>query len=158
MEKNKLYNIEEFLSAIVLLIMLVITFSNVIGRKFLNSSISFSEEITTSLFVLLTTLGTAIAIKRDTHLGLSFFTEKFSFKAQKASVVFGNSLGLLFSIILFFTGINMAYSEYILKQISITLQWPEWIYGSFVPFGAIFMIIRFAQALHKSIKKEACNI
>ncbi len=149
-------NIEEFLSAIVMFVMLNLTFANVIARYFLSSSISFTEEITTSLFVLLCALGAAIAVKRNAHLGLSLITDRFSEKWQKRFAVIGNSLGAIFSIILAYTGVKMAHHEYVLEQISITLQWPEWIYGSFVPIGATFIAVRFIQSVYKSIRaKEA---
>ena len=32
------------------------------------------------------------------------------------------------------------------------MQWPEWIYGCFVPFGAVFMTIRFAQITLEEIR------
>ena len=35
------------------------------------------------------------------------------------------------------------------------MQWPEWIYGCFVPFGAIFMTIRFAQITLEEIRTPA---
>lgn len=149
---NKIIDkIEEGLAAIVMLSMLLLTFSNVIGRYFLKSSISFTEEITTSLFVLLCTLGAAIAVKRNAHLGLSIITENLSVKAQYFFTLIASSFGLVFSLILLLTGIQMAYNEYLLEQISITLQWPEWIYGSFVPMGALFLIFRYIQSIFRTI-------
>ena len=32
------------------------------------------------------------------------------------------------------------------------MQWPEWIYATFIPFGAFFITIRFAQALVQELK------
>ncbi|MFZ7131044.1 MAG: TRAP transporter small permease [Eubacteriales bacterium] len=151
---NKIFNkIEESLAAVIMGLMLVLTFTNVIGRYFLSSAISFTEEITTSLFVLLCTLGAAIAVKKNAHLGLSIITERLSMKKQLYFSIFANLMGLMFAIILTITGAEMAYNEYLIKQISITLQWPEWIYGSFVPIGGIFLIVRFTQSILKNYKE-----
>jgi TRAP-type C4-dicarboxylate transport system permease small subunit len=139
-------NIEEVLSAIVMFVMLMLTFVNVIARYFLSSSISFTEEITTSLFVLLCTLGAAIAVKHNAHLGLSLITDKLSKHWQRRFYLLASVLGVIFSFVLLYKGIFMAIHEYELKQISITLQWPEWIYGSFVPIGAFFLTVRFIQS------------
>ena len=46
----------------------------------------------------------------------------------------------------------MVISEYVMKQISIALQIPQWIYGAFLPFGAFLMTIRFTQAMIDNIK------
>ena len=62
--KKILDNIEEVLCAICLSIMTIITFINVIARYVLSASLSFTDEITTYLFVLLSLLGSAIAAKR----------------------------------------------------------------------------------------------
>lgn len=152
---NKIFNnIEEVLSAIVMFFMLMLTFVNVIARYFLSASISFTEEITTSLFVLLSTLGAAIAVKRNAHLGLSLITDKLSKKGQKRFYLLACVLGAAFSLVLLYKGIFMAIHEYELKQISITLQWPEWIYGSFVPIGALFLTVRFIQAIFESLRQK----
>jgi len=141
---------EEYLSSVVFMVMLALAFVNVIFRNFA-TSISYTEEITTSLFVLLCLLGTSIAAEEESHLGLSVVTEFLPDKQRKIFAAAGNFLGTVFSIILLFTGIQMVIAEYELKQISIALQIPQWIYGSFLPFGAFWMAIRFGQSMLRNI-------
>lgn len=150
--KKFLSNFEAGLGSLVLVIMLGLAFINVIFRYFLSASISYTEEITCALFVLLCVLGTSIAAKDRGHLGLSLITEHLSERTQTIFSLVANVLGVLFSLILVYTGVGMAYSEYKMNQISITLQWPEWIYGSFLPIGALFMSVRFAQVAHSDLK------
>ncbi len=138
-------NFEENVCFLILNIMLTLAFSNVISRYFLHASISFTEEITTSLFVLLCTLGTAIAAKRGAHLGLSVITEHLSKKTENVLAGVANLLAAVFSGVLFYTGTLMALNQFQINAKSITLQWPGWIYGSFLPIGALFMVIRFGQ-------------
>lgn len=149
---------EEYLSCVIFLIMLALAFVNVIFRNFA-ASISFTEEITTSLFVLLCMMGTSIAAKYQGHLGLSVLTELMTEKSRQRFALVGNILGVIFSIVLGYTGIGMVINEYEMGQISIALQWPQWIYGSFLPFGALFMTIRFAQAgLNNISRLKGLNI
>lgn len=143
---------EELLSCFVFVFMLGLTFVNVIFRYCFSASISFTEEITCALFVLLCMLGAAIAAKHQTHLGLSVITERLKEKPRLFMAVIANILGVVFSLFLLFTGIKMTYNEYVLKQISISLQWPEWIYGSFLPIGSFFMAIRFGQSALSCIR------
>ena len=75
--------IEEILAAACLIVMTILTFANVVARYLFSASFSFSEEITTYLFVLLSMLGTAIAAKRRAHLGLSIVTDAVGPKAEK---------------------------------------------------------------------------
>ena len=151
--KKILNHIEEYLICIVFMFMLGLTFVNVIFRYFLTSSLSFTEEFTCALFVLLCVLGTAVAAKHQAHLGLSVLTELLSERGRQFAAAAANILGVVFSLILMITGIQMAYTEYVLKQLTIALQWPEWIYGSFLPIGAAFMAIRFGQATVACLKK-----
>ena len=73
---NKIFTqVEEKLSVIIYVVMLAITFANVIGRYYFRASISATDEITTNIFVLLSVIGTGIAAKSRSHLGLSVLTE-----------------------------------------------------------------------------------
>ena len=103
-------------------------------------------------------MGTAIAAKRQAHLGLSIVTDRVSPKARRALLIFGYGLATVFSAAVLVYGILMVRSEYILGQVTAAMQWPEWIYGCFVPFGAIFMTIRFAQITLKEIRTPADQV
>lgn len=150
--KKFLNHIEDYVGAVVFMVMLMLTFINVIMRNF-SASISFTEEITTSLFVLLCMLGTAIAAREQSHLGLGVITEMLPLKARKTLAVIGNILGIIFSCVLLVTGLDMVRTEIEMKQISIALQIPQWIYGSFLPIGSAFMIWRFGQAALQNYKE-----
>ena len=63
--------IEEIIAGICLTIMSILAFTNVLARYFFHASFSFSDEITTYLFVLLSLIGASIAAKRHEHLGFT---------------------------------------------------------------------------------------
>ena len=54
--------IEETICIVCLLAMTALVFANVFSRYVLHLSLSFSEEITTNLFVLLSMMGTAMSL------------------------------------------------------------------------------------------------
>ncbi len=68
--------IEELIIAVVLAVMSIITFLNVITRNFIQYSLSYTEEITINLFVLLTFVGAAIGVRRGAHFGFTLILEK----------------------------------------------------------------------------------
>lgn len=138
--------IEETICVVCTIVMTCITFANVVTRYTGIGSLSFSEEITTYLFVLLSMMGTAIAAKRRAHLGLTILPDAVNFKARKALLVFVYGLATVFSALLVYYGILMVINQYNLGMVTSAMQWPEWIYATFVPFGAVFVTIRFAQA------------
>ncbi len=144
--------IEEGLSAIALSAMLIITFANVVSRYALHASFSFADEVTTYMFVLLSLLGTAIAAKRREHLGLTILTDAVSPKTRKVLMIIGYIVAVVFSAAIFYYGILMVRNQVLLGQKTAAMQTPEWIYGSFVPFGAFFVLVRFLQALLGEIR------
>lgn len=155
-----LRKIEENLAIIVYIILIILTFSNVIGRYLLKSSISFTEEIAVNLFVLLSMIGVSIAVSDRAHLGLSALTELFPKRLQLLISCISNILGLIFGVVLLITGIIMVKNQIAINARTITLMWPAWIYGSFLPFGSLFIIYRFFECAimdfknYKSLKGE----
>lgn len=146
--------IEEILASVCLVVMTVLTFANVVARYLFSASFSFSEEITTYLFVLLSMLGTAIAAKRRAHLGLSIITDAVGPKVEKILRIIGYSVAVLFTGSIFYYGILMVRNQHLLGQVTAGMQWPEWIFGSFVPIGAFFATVRFLQVLIEEIKRN----
>jgi len=146
--------IEEIIAAACLIVMTILTFSNVVARYIFSASFSFSEEITTYLFVLLSLLGTAIAAKRGAHLGLSIITDAVGPKVRKALNCIGFFIATVFCLAIFWYGIGMVQNQRMLGQVTAGMQWPEWIFGSFVPIGAFFATVRFAEVLVKEIKSK----
>ncbi len=144
--------IEEIVAAVCLSVMTVLAFANVVARYVFSASFSFSEEITTYLFVLLSLLGTAIAARRRAHLGLTILTDVVSPKVRRVLHVIGYLFAVAFTGAIFFYGIQMVLSQRQLGQVTANMQWPEWIFGSFVPIGALFAMIRFVQVLVEEIQ------
>ena len=144
--------IEEIVAVICLSIMTILAFANVVARFVFSASFSFSEEITTYLFVLLSLMGTAIAARRKAHLGLTIITDIVNPKVRKILHIIGYVFAVAFSGAIFIYGIQMVMNQMRLGQVTANMQWPEWIYGSFVPIGAFFVVVRFGQALIEEIK------
>ena len=59
---------------------------------------------------------------------------------------------MAFTGAIFYYGILMVLSQRQLQQVTANMQWPEWIFGSFVPVGALFATVRFVQVLIEEIR------
>lgn len=147
--------IEEYICAVCTVVMTLLVFANVLSRYVLHMSLSFSDEITTNLFVLLSMMGSSIATRRRAHLGLTILTDAVPPKARKVLLTAGYAIGTVFCAALFWYGIEMVRHQINLGQVTPTMQWPEWIFGTFIPFGAVFLTIRFAQAAIEECKAPA---
>ena len=135
--------IEDIICAICMIIMTTLTFANIIARYVFSASFSFSEEITTYLFVLLSLIGSAAAARRKAHLGFTAILDLLPKGLQKVIQTMSYALATFFSAALFWYGISMVQSQIYHGQVTAGMQWPEWIFGSFVPIGAFFITIEF---------------
>ena len=136
--------IEEYICAVCTVVMTLLVFANVLSRYVLHMSLSFSDEISM--------MGTAIATKRRAHLGLTILTDAGPARLRKILLVIGFAIGTAFSAALCYYGIHMVLNQMKLGQVTPTMQWPEWIFGTFIPLGAFFVTIRFIQATIEEAK------
>lgn len=150
--KKIIDNIEEIVVVIALTVMTVLTFSNVVTRYIFNFSMNFAEEISTYSFVLLSLFGASIALKRGAHLGFTLLAEHVPAIVARIFEVISALCGVLFSGVIFWWGIQMTITQFQRGQLSLGVQVPEWIYGSFVPLGAFFLLIRFIQVFITAVK------
>ena len=147
--------VEDIICAICLIVMTTLTFANVIARYVFSASFSFSEEITTYLFVLLSLIGSAAA-RRKAHLGFTAILDLLPKGLQRAIQTMSYALATFFSAALFWYGISMVRSQIFHGQVTAGMQWPEWIFGAFVPLGAFFITIEFLFMLIDTVSdKEA---
>jgi C4-dicarboxylate transporter DctQ subunit len=143
--KKFLDNIENYIMAFGLFVMTFITVINVISRKFLGLSMSFLEELTTAMFILVSLLGAAQVARKGGHLGLSALTDLLPKKYQKYVALITWAVATFFSYFLIRYGFAMVQSEIRMNMRTPALGWPEWWFGMFVPVGGIFIFIRFTQ-------------
>lgn len=145
--------IENYLCIATFIIMLLLTFANVVSRFVLHFSLSFTEEIVTGLFVIASLAGTSVAVRRDSHLGLDFFVGYMPKAVQKVLSFVALILAVIMCGIMFYYGILMVRQEMFLQQVSATMQWPEWIYGMTVPVGAGILLLRYILGLIRQFMK-----
>ena len=154
MIKRIIDNLEEIICLIALAAMTVLTFTNVVTRYVFNFSMNFAEEISTYLFVLLSLFGASIAAKRGAHLGFTLLADHVPKIVARVFEIISALAGILFAGVIFYYGILMAATQYSRGQLSLGVQIPEWIYGSFVPLGAFFLLLRFVELLVKALIGE----
>ena len=83
--------------------MVILVFGNVVLRYGFNSGITFSEEFSRWLFVWLTFVGAALAMKDHAHLGMDSVVSRLSPAGKKEFFVISNLL-MLGCVVVFFIG------------------------------------------------------
>jgi len=150
-----LNRLEDNVCGIILLVMAILAFINVIARYIFLASMPWVEELNRLGLVILTYVGAAVALKNHSHLGLSIVTERLSPKWQKIVAVIGCAVGVFVCYIGIKYGFRMVASEYKNNVLTQGMQWPEYLYGMWLPIGCIILAIRFVQdAVYTILGKE----
>lgn len=143
---------EEILLSITFATITLITFANVVSRNLISLSLSFTEEITVNLLVLLTFVGTALGVRRYAHLGFTLLYDKGN-KAMKKLIVIVSSVasGVLFATLLYY-GLDMVLFQLQINQKTPALGMPQWILSLALPLGALLCLIRTVQVTFEELK------
>lgn len=138
-------NFEEYMCAVSLIIMTLVTFVNVLSRKIPSLNLAFTQEIVTTMFVWVCCLAAASAFKTDSHMGFSFFTDKLKGKPKLIHKVLRIVICFTCYAIWLVYGIRMVMGQYRSNLVTPVMQMPGWLIGIAVPLSAVLSMIRILQ-------------
>ncbi|MDO4329135.1 MAG: TRAP transporter small permease [Lachnospiraceae bacterium] len=137
--------VEKLVLAASTLLILVLTVGNVFSRKVIHQSWSFTEELVVAVFVLITLMAAALACREGELVNLTLLTDRLPRSLQKPSMILITLLSIIFTAILFKYGMDKVLTQMANGKRTFVLNWPEWIFWSFVPIGAGCMILHFLE-------------
>ncbi len=143
---------EEIILVIAFAAITAVTFLNVVTRNLAGVSISFTEEITINLLVLITFLGAAAGVRKYAHLGFTLFFDKGNRTFRLFIVFFTGLMGLLLFGVLCWYGIEMVQFQLMMGQKTPALGMPQWILSLALPVGAFMCVIRTIQVIFEEAK------
>lgn len=126
-------------------LILVLTVGNVLSRKVLHRSWSFTEELVVAVFVLINLVAAALACREGELVSLPLLTDRLPQKTRKPIAVIITILSVLFTAILFKYGMDKVLTQLENGKRTFVLNWPEWIFWSFVPIGSGCMVLHFIE-------------
>ncbi len=95
--------IVEWLMALALAIMVVLTFGNVVLRYAFNTGIDWAEELSRLMFVWLIFLGSILALRQRAHLGVEILQAALPPALRRVSAIISHVL-ILYALWLFLAG------------------------------------------------------
>ncbi|MDQ8024305.1 MAG: TRAP transporter small permease [Moraxellaceae bacterium] len=137
---NRCYRLLDWTVAAMLALMVVLVFGNVVLRYAFNSGISVSEELSRWLFVWVTFIGGAVALKENRHLGTDFLVARLPRRLKKLCCAVGYVL-MIFACWLVFRG---AYDQVVINAgtTSAVMEVPvAWFYASGLVFAILTTLI-----------------
>jgi TRAP-type C4-dicarboxylate transport system permease small subunit len=142
MSGDRKLDVEEYLLAILLMVMVALNFTGILARYWLHLSMPWITEVEVGLFLWMVFLAAGLTVVRDIHLGFSAFVDRLPARMQEISKVSGRLVFLFLFAILAWFGSRMVMNEIVNDQRTPTLGWPEWMIGAAVPIGAAVAIWR----------------
>jgi len=141
------------MSCILLVLMTGLCVLQVICRYVLKISLSFTEELARFLFIWITFLGTAMAVKKNQHVKMELLLDKLPDSLKLVFRTAAFLLTLLTYGILMYSGAIVVWKT--MRQTSAALNLPMgYIYAS-VPVSVAFMLVfEFTQFIGKRAGKQ----
>ncbi len=142
---------EKILLSLSILLMMINTTANALGRYVFNQSIYFSEELNQFLMVSVTFIGLAYAVRNGRNIRMTAIYDSLSHKKKKSLMIF---IAITTSMLMFLLAYE-AY-EYVMQlkeinRLSPALQLPVYLVYMIVPVGffmaGLQFFIRFIQNL-----------
>ncbi len=126
------------LCAFVLGMMVVIALIGIFFRYVLANALSWTEELTRYMMILVGMFGTALALWKDEHVGFTTMVDRLPPRWQKVAGVVSYLLVGALSLVMIFEGFRWVFSSGARAQI---LPIPMWIPLSLVPLGGVVILI-----------------
>jgi TRAP-type C4-dicarboxylate transport system permease small subunit len=138
---------EEFIAAMAMALLCVITMANVIVRYFTNISFAFTEEISVWLMVVMTLIGAAAAFVKRQHIAITYFADRLEPPARYwVGLMVLVACAAMFGLLAVF-GVRMAWEDYHYEVTSPALDVPQWLYTVWLPVLSFVVLVRLAQMI-----------
>jgi len=141
MKKNMFYinllfeKLEAFIVTFGILLMMLNTVANALGRYLFNHSFYFSEELNQFLIVIITFVGFSYAVRKGRNIRMTAIYDMLSTKKKKSLSIF---IAITSSMLMFY----LTYQAYFyvldlheINRLSSALQIPVYLVYSIIPIG-----------------------
>jgi TRAP-type C4-dicarboxylate transport system permease small subunit len=146
--------IEEFVAALAMALICLITFANVLVRYFTNESFAFTEEFSVFLMVVLTFVGASAAFAKNTHIRMSFVVEKLPSRiARRVEIAMMVAAAALFAIIVWY-GVRLLLDDWNFETTSPGIGIPQWIYTLWLPLLSAVITLRIAGRIVRLVRRK----
>lgn len=144
-----------YICAISTFLMTIIITGQVLSRYIVGQSLTWSEELGRYLFVWITFLGTAVAVKQGSHVALDLLVNKFSGVSKKVLMISNNGFIFLFGICLTYGGMKLVSLG--ANQTSPTLELPMNMVYAVIPISGIILLYFVFSETISIIKERPCQ-
>jgi len=149
---GRLEGVVETLMVIALGLIVLLVFSNVVGRYALGASFAGAEELSRLLFVWLVFLGAVLTLRRRAHLGVELVQARLPVWARRSCAIVTHLL-TLYALWLFLQG-SWTQTQIGLHNYSTVLHYPNALMASAGLLCAASMLLIVGSSLFKIILRR----
>lgn len=151
-----LEQLEEWLIALLLAVMVSITFTQVIARYVFNYSFVWALELTTVLFAWLIFLGMSYGVRKGSHIGVDALVKALKPGVRRVVGSIAAVLCIVYAVIVTIGGFQYVRKMYEIGILMQDLPIEQWIPRVILPLGFGLLAFRFGQVLWRlATGKEA---
>jgi len=148
--------LEEWLIALLLTVMTLITFGQVVARYVFNYSFVWALELNTFLFAWLIFLGAAYGVREGAHIGVDALVKSLSPAKARVTAIAATLLCMVYAVLLLVGGWIYVSKMYQVGIMAEDIPIPQWVPRLVLPIGGVLLFLRFGQLLVRLIRgKEA---
>lgn len=137
--------LERVLATLALVIIALISLSNVLVRYVTGGSFAFTEEFSVFLLVVLTFAGASVAMRRNGHIRVGLLERALPSGPRRVLIlVQWLCVALVLGLIVWF-GAKLTWEEYQWGSRSPGLGLPQWWYIAWLPLLSALMLLRLTQ-------------
>lgn len=133
---------EEVVIAAGMALIALITAANVVTRYLTNISLAFTEEFSVVLMVIVTMLGTSLAMAGGRHVRIGYFIDNLGVGRRRAAEIVAMALVVVCFAVVVVYGAGLAWDEYRFGDLSPGLGHPQWLYTVWLPLLSLAVIGR----------------
>lgn len=134
--------IEDWIGVIVMVLLVAITFANVVIRYFTDESFAWTEEFSVFLMIVLALVAGSAAVARDRNIRIEYFFERGSAARQKRLAVLSAVAVAAMFLALAVLGARITWDEYTFGETSPGIGVPSWWYSVWLPVLSVTIALR----------------
>ena len=146
------HRLEEWLIAILLAAMTLVSFGQVVARYVFNYSFTWALELTMVFFGWLIFLGIPYGVRIGSHIGVDSLVKALGPKAGRVAGTAAASLCVVYSVILLIGSWSYVTKMYVLDVNMDDLPMvPIWVPRAILVFSFALLVVRFSQVLYRIV-------
>ncbi len=153
-----LKRLDEWLIAILLAAMTLLTFTQVVMRYVFNSGFTWAQELTSILFAFMIFIGISYGVRVGAHIGVDALIKLFNPKVRRIVSIIAVLFCMLYAGMVIYGSV-----QYVMKMRKIGIELEDlpiqiWMVRIILPIGFTLLVLRFLPVLYNLVRGKSDHL